>query len=143
MARSMKSAQTGAVRSAARYSEIAIVVKPDPNYVSKFEVYPANQPSREVPVFPAAGSVKPRARTPAPVPLFRTSLRRLVTRKATRGSSNLVRLRRKLLQHASVGADHAMQEFRFGAHAAVGERGIAAGHIDRRHFVCAQERPPA
>ena len=33
-------------------------------------VKPANQPSRDVPVFPAAGSVKPRARTPAAVPLF-------------------------------------------------------------------------
>ena len=30
----------------------------------RLEVYPANQPSWDVPVFPAAGALKPLARTP-------------------------------------------------------------------------------
>jgi hypothetical protein len=40
---------------------------------SNWEVKPANHPSCEVPVLPAAGTRNPRARTPAPVPLRRTS----------------------------------------------------------------------
>src|SRR2546422_6122789 len=43
--------------------------KPTQTTHSKFEVKPANQPSRDVPVLPAAGREKPRARAPAAVPL--------------------------------------------------------------------------
>ena len=48
---------------------------------------PANQPSRDVPVLPAATGVKPIERTVTPVPLLITSSIRLVVRYATRGSS--------------------------------------------------------
>src|SRR5207247_9980670 len=43
-------------------------------------VYPANHPSREVPVLPAAGNVKPRPRTPMPVPELITPCIRYVMR---------------------------------------------------------------
>src|SRR5262249_13870298 len=61
--------------------------KPTQTTQSKLLVKPANQPSCDVPVLPAAGAVKPRARTPAPCRRLPTSETPLATGWPTRGSS--------------------------------------------------------
>ena len=134
----MKSAQIGAsamppVRPRSRLSS-----KPTQMTQTRLLVKPANQPSREVPVFPAAGSVKPRARTPAAVPWFMTSFIRLVTRKVTRGSRTFLVCGVAFSSDFAVRADDFVDELGFGARAAVGERGVRCGDIDRRHFVSAE-----
>src|ERR1700752_2432340 len=85
-ARFMKSAQIGAAvwlpeRPRSRLSSNPIQITQ-----RRFDVNPANQPSGEVPVFPAAGAVNPSERTEAPVPRLSTSSIKLVVRYATRGS---------------------------------------------------------
>ncbi len=54
---------------------------------SRLLVYPANQPSCDVPVFPAPGAVNPLSRTTSAVPLFITPSSMLVMTAAIRGSS--------------------------------------------------------
>src|ERR1051326_6993617 len=83
----MNSAQIGATATPPVNPKSRLSSKPTKITVTRLEVLPANQPSREVPVFPAAGNANPLARTVAPVPLFKTSFNRLVTKNATRGSS--------------------------------------------------------
>ena len=83
----MKSAQMGAAVTPPARPKSRLSSNPIQITQTRLEVKPANQPSREVPVLPAAGSEKPRARTPAAVPRLSTSLSKLVTRKVTRGSS--------------------------------------------------------
>src|SRR4030095_9190831 len=85
----MNSAQIGAAVCPPANPRSRLSSKPIQITVTRFDVKPENQPSREVPVFPAAGKLNPRARTVAPVPLFNTSFNRLVTKYATRGSSTL------------------------------------------------------
>src|SRR2546429_1514371 len=72
----MKSAQIGASAAPPVIPRSRLSSKPIQITHSRLEVKPANQPSREVPVFPAAGRVNPCARTAAPVPRFSTSLNR-------------------------------------------------------------------
>src|SRR4029077_6598902 len=76
----MNSAQIGAAVAPPASPRSRLSSNPIQITVTRFEVYPANQPSRDVPVFPAAGNENPRARTVAPVPLFKTSINKLVTR---------------------------------------------------------------
>src|SRR5258708_36539136 len=83
----MHSAQTGAAVAPAVSPISRLSSNPIQITVTRFEVNPANQPSREAPVFPAAGNVNPRALTLAPVPLFKTSFIQLRPRHAPRGSS--------------------------------------------------------
>src|SRR5260370_16579738 len=80
----MKSAQIGAATAPPVIPRSRLSSNPIQITQSRLEVKPANQPSREVPVFPAAGKVKPRARTPAPVPWLSTSFSTLVYRYTTR-----------------------------------------------------------
>ena len=54
-------------------SELRTVVEADQTTQTSSGVYPANQPSREVPVFPATFAFKPRALTLAAVPRLTTS----------------------------------------------------------------------
>src|SRR6185369_170874 len=61
--------------------------KPTHTAQTRFGVYPANQPSRDVPVFPAKTDFKPRARTFAAVPRFTTSFMNDVITYATSGRS--------------------------------------------------------
>src|SRR5207244_9125867 len=68
----MKSAQIGASAAPPVIPRSRLSSKPIQITHSRLEVKPANQPSREVPVFPAAGRVNPCARTAAPVPRFST-----------------------------------------------------------------------
>src|SRR5713226_5791576 len=82
----MKSAQIGAAVDPPARPRSRLSSKPIQITQTRLLVNPANQPSREVPVFPAAGKVNPLARTCAPVPLFKTSFRMLSTRYVTRGS---------------------------------------------------------
>ena len=86
VARIMKSAQIGAAKTPPVSPTSRLSSKPIQITHRRLEVNPANHPSRDVPVFPAAGRVKPRARTPAAVPRFMTSFSKLSTRNATRGS---------------------------------------------------------
>src|SRR5580658_1927786 len=86
-ARFMNSAQMGAADALPERPRSRLSSKPTHTTQSRFEVNPANQPSREVPVLPAASAVKPMERTLTPVPRLMTSSMMLVVRKATRGSS--------------------------------------------------------
>src|ERR1700731_4835440 len=85
----MKSAQMGAATVPPERPRSWLSSKPIQITKTRLLVNPENQPSREVPVFPAAGNVKPLARTAAPVPLFKTSFIKLSTRYATRGSRTI------------------------------------------------------
>src|ERR1700722_10693926 len=67
-ARFMNSPQMGAAASPPAIPRSRLSSKPTQTMQSRLDVYPANQPSREVPVFPAAGALNPLARTVAPVP---------------------------------------------------------------------------
>src|SRR5271156_3382590 len=87
VARFMNSAQTGAADALPERPRSRLSSNPTQTTQSRFEVNPANQPSREVPVLPAAVGVKPKERTVTPVPRLMTSSMMLVVRKATRGSS--------------------------------------------------------
>src|SRR5580704_13395106 len=86
-ARFMNSAQTGAADALPDNSRSRLSSNPIQTTHSRFEVNPTKQPSREVPVFPAAGAENPIERTVTPVPRLITSSMRLVTRYATRESS--------------------------------------------------------
>src|SRR5690349_5717785 len=83
----MNSVQIGSADLAPSRGSSVLSSKPTHTMARRFEVNPANQPSWEVPVFPAAGALKPRDRTPAAVPLRITSCMRLTIRYATLGSS--------------------------------------------------------
>src|SRR5439155_4069709 len=72
-ARFMNSAQIGAAAAAPDNPSSRLSSKPTQTAQTRFDVNPANQPSWEVPVLPAAGAVNPCARTPAPVPRLMTS----------------------------------------------------------------------
>ena len=80
MARFMNSVQMGSAECAPSISSSRLSSKPTQTMQSRSEVKPANQPSCEVPVLPAAGTVKPRERTPAAVPVRMTSSSMLTTR---------------------------------------------------------------
>src|ERR1700691_200482 len=83
----INSVQIGRALRAPSNLESRLSSKPTPTHPMSLEVNPANQPSRDVPVFPAAGRLNPRLRTSAPVPELSTSSIIFSTRYATRGSS--------------------------------------------------------
>src|ERR1019366_5773626 len=83
----MNSVQIGAADEPPADPKSRLSSNPTHTTHNKFEVYPANQPSFDVPVFPAAGALNPMARTDTPVPRLITSSITFVTRYATRGSS--------------------------------------------------------
>src|ERR1700677_1898315 len=86
-ARFMNSAQIGAAEALPERPRSRLSSNPTHTTQSRFDVKPANQPSRDVPVFPAAIGVNPIERTVTPVPRLITSFMMLVVRYATRGSS--------------------------------------------------------
>src|SRR5205807_3386611 len=86
-ARFMNSVQIGRADFAPSRFNSRLSSKPTHTTHSRSEVNPANHPSRDVPVLPAAGTVNPRARTPAAVPLRITSCSMFTIRHAPRGSS--------------------------------------------------------
>src|SRR5437870_8983894 len=75
----MNSVQIGRADLAPSSFSSLLSSKPTQTTHKSWEVNPANQPSREVPVLPAAGALKPRPRTPAAVPLLITSCIRFTT----------------------------------------------------------------
>src|ERR1700733_16102363 len=64
----MKSPQIGAAAMVPESPRSRLSSKPTQITHTRFDVNPANKPSHDVHVFPAAGGVKPIARTDAPVP---------------------------------------------------------------------------
>src|SRR5213593_966123 len=81
----MKSAQIGSADAAPVKPNCEPSSKPTQTTQTRFGVYPANQPSREVPVFPATLNLNPRARIGAAVPRFTTSFMNEVITYATSG----------------------------------------------------------
>src|SRR5579863_4434630 len=79
-ARFINSVQMGAAEDPPANPKSRLSSNPTHTTHNKFEVYPANHPSFDVPVFPAAGVVNPIARTEAPVPRLITSSITLVTK---------------------------------------------------------------
>jgi hypothetical protein len=79
-ARFMNSAQMGSADFAPSRFYSRLSSNPTHTTHSNSLVKPANHPSCEVPVFPAAGKVNPCDRMPAPVPLRNTSCIRLTIR---------------------------------------------------------------
>src|ERR1700683_366175 len=90
--RFMNSGQMGAADALPERPRSRLSSNPTQTTQSKFEVNPANQPSRDVPVLPAASAVKPMERTVTPVPRLITSSIKLVTRKAS-GETRTPRVR--------------------------------------------------
>ena len=76
----IKSAQIGATATPPVRPKSWLSSKPTQITQTRSVVKPENQPSRDVPVFPAAGRVNPFCRTAAPVPLLSTSCSTLSTR---------------------------------------------------------------
>src|SRR5437867_8111709 len=81
----MKSAQIGSADAAPVKPNCEPSSKPTQTTQTRFGVYPANQPSRDVPVLPATLNLNPRARIGAAVPRFTTSFMKDVMTYATSG----------------------------------------------------------
>src|SRR5258705_6314797 len=87
VARVMKSAQIGAATAPPGSPRSRLSSKPIQITQRRLEVNPENQPSREVPVFPAAGWADPPARAPPPAALVWEDFYKLSTSKAGRGAT--------------------------------------------------------
>ncbi len=81
----MNEAQIGSADFAPSRPSSELSSKPTHTTQTMFGVYPANQPSRDVPVFPAAVPVNPIARAREAVPLLSTSCMMLVISQLTSG----------------------------------------------------------
>src|SRR6266436_2562235 len=103
VARVMKSAQIGAATAPPGSPRSRLSSKPIQITQSRFEVKPANHPSREVPVLPAAaGSVNARAGA-----AIQHVLQKAVDEERDARIQRHVRLRRKFLQLRAIRAHHA------------------------------------
>ena len=120
----MKSAQIGATATPPVRPKSWLSSKPTQITQTRSVVNPENQPSREVPVFPAAGKVKPFCRTAAPVPREHV-LQHAIDQIGDAWIQHLLVDRRKFLKCVSARACYVLDEIRFGPRSFGGESGYA------------------
>ena len=131
----MNSAHMGAAEWAPSRSRSRLSSKPTQTMQSSSEVYPANQPSCEVPVLPAAGAFelysrgcRPRCRCGALLPSCWSSGRL----RAGRAPASF---RAILVDCLAVLRAHQRNEVGLHILAAVGENGVRAGGFQRRNVI--------
>ncbi len=134
----MNSVQMGSADAAPSSFSSRLSSNPTQTTHSNREVNPANHPSCEVPVLPAAGTLKPRARAPAAVPLRSHLLQHVHHQVGHPRIECLPRLRRVLIKHLALRRAHHGQHGRLHVNAAIGEHGIGAGDFERRSFIGSQ-----
>ena len=105
---------------------------------SRLEVKPANQPSCEVPVLPAAGNVNPRDRAPAPVPLLMTLSSKVDHQVGNPRIQHLAGHSLAPPQQAPGSIIDGQNKPRLDVGSAVGKNRVSAGDFQRRRHIRSQ-----
>ena len=136
-ARFMNSVQIGNAERAPSNLYSPLSSKPTQTTHSSSLVKPANHPSWEVPVLPAAGSVKPRVRTPAPVPLRQDILHHAYQKVCNPWVEHRASVPPLLAEYRTVGCAYERNRHRADANAMIGECSIGPGDFQRGSFISA------